>query len=245
MMRTSPRVWVRIEAAAITVVLILGVAAVVIRDADHGEPSFGALPPPAHVVPRHPVQPAATAPNDSGGSASGFVPTRYQQRAPSTSAGSSHAAPAPRGTRAPSHPPSPSDGFPWTQCRSTGAGALACSGGAGSFTCATASSGTTTCTGSGVSFTCSTDAQTGARGCDGGQSRWQCGADPLTGDTNCGGTTGAYNCAAQPGGGVAEECSGSHTFYCYGDANDRLCRGAQRSDPSCYFEPAFGAYCRD
>jgi len=232
------------EVTAIAVVLLLGVSAAIVRASHHAEQPV--LAPPTNVGPV-PSLPSHAAPGlgdltpgpETASAPSGFVQARY--RAPARSASSGRTASGTQTSPAPSHSPAPSDGYPWTTCRSTGGGGLECSGIHGSFSCTT-SSGTTSCTGSGVSFTCSTDAQSGARGCDGSSGSWRCGADPLSGDTHCGGSTGFYTCAA--GSSPSEECSGSHTFYCYDTPSGRLCRGAQKTDPDCYFQPAFGVYCK-
>jgi hypothetical protein len=244
-MLSSPRSRMRAGVAIVAVVVILGVTAVVVHYTKNNEPPLNAAPPAVSQSP--PEQPAVTpapSPEGSGTTRGTFVPTRFTPRAPSSHPRTGTSSGGAREKPPPSHPPS-GDGFPWTHCRSMTGGGLACSGNEGTFSCTTASNGDTSCTGSGVSFTCSTDAQTGTRGCDGDQGRWHCGADPLTGDTHCGGTTGAYSCSADPGGGVSEECSGSHTFYCYDEADGRHCKGSERSSPDCYFEPVFGAFCRD
>ncbi|MGZ6536648.1 MAG: hypothetical protein ACXVEG_12560 [Actinomycetota bacterium] len=94
-----------------------------------------------------------------------------------------------------------------------------------------------------VSFSCSTDPSTGQRGCTSGSVSWQCATSADTGDTGCSGTTGAYACQTASSG-PSERCTGVHTFSCYDQTDGRVCGGAFRSDPDCYFEPIFGAFCR-
>jgi hypothetical protein len=236
----SPRVSLRWRLGALGVALLLiGLTAWWATNSPESHETFPAFP----AVQAHPpTAKAAPARSPRGPQPSSVVPVRYgPPRQPQEPGSQRSERPTPASSPSPIASPGP---LPSTNCHNTGSGGLACTGGEGSFTCATNAAGASRCSGTAVSFTCSTDPRTGRRACDGSPGTWDCLTNAETGNTSCGGSGGSFWCQHIPGQTADRQCSGSHTFWCYDQANGRNCGGSAPSDPDCFLEPIFGAFCR-
>jgi hypothetical protein len=162
----------------------------------------------------------------------------------------------------PTTPPHPQQGITWTSCGPDAQGSLVCSGRSKPFQCITNQGGDTSCSfdcttdpltgetscrGSQEDFACSTDASTGDRGCRSAGGSWTCATFDPNGDTRCSGR-GSFVCYAPFAGEQSTHCERTNDFYdfwCVDHGSRRGCSRSSESDPDCYFEPIFGAYCRD